>query len=103
MHLVQILLPRTQREEGVAVMTADFAATRAELVEAFDGVTAYLRSPAQGVWTAPDGHVERDEMVMVEVLVDHFDRDWWRAYAARLATRFHQESIHIRSLPAETP
>lgn len=103
MHLVQILLPRTERKGAMAVTTADFADTRAELVEAFDGVTAYLRSPAQGLWTASDGHVERDEMVMVEVLVEHFDRDWWKAYAARLAARFHQESIHIRALPADTP
>jgi hypothetical protein len=101
-HLVQILLPRTRRD-GAAVTTADFADTRAELVEAFEGVTAYLRSPAQGAWTAPDGHVEQDEMVMVEVLVDHFDREWWRAYAVILAARFQQESIHIRTLPAEMP
>jgi hypothetical protein len=102
MHLVQILLPRTQRE-GVAVMSSGFAETRAELVDAFDGVTAYLRSPAQGVWAAPDGRVEHDEMVMIEVLVDHFDRAWWRTYAATLAARFHQESIHIRALSVETP
>ena len=85
-------------------MTAtEFALTRAELVEAFSGVTAYLRSPAQGAWTAPDGRIERDEMVMVEVLVDDFDRAWWKAYAATLATRFDQASIHIRALAAETP
>jgi hypothetical protein len=40
---------------------------------------------------------------MVQVLVDHFNRDWWKAYAVTLADRFHQESIHIRALPAETP
>jgi len=85
------------------VTDVDFAQTRAELVEAFDGVTAYLRSPAQGAWTAPDGRVERDEMVMVEVLVETFDRSWWRAYAERLTKRFRQEAIHIRALPAETP
>ena len=42
------------------VQDASFARTRAELVEAFDGVTAYLRSPAQGLWTAPDGSGERE-------------------------------------------
>jgi hypothetical protein len=40
---------------------------------------------------------------MVEVLVDRFDRAWWRAYADRLAARFEQEEIHIRALLAETP
>jgi hypothetical protein len=99
-YLIQILLPRTP---GPRNQDAQFAQTRAELVEAFDGVTAYLRAPAQGAWTAPDGRVERDEMVMVEVLAPSFDRQWWRAYAATLAERFDQEEIHIRAIAAETP
>jgi hypothetical protein len=100
MHLVQILLPASgrAREHG-----ARFLETRRELVEKFDGVTAYARSPAQGLWTAPDGRVEHDEMLMVEVLAETFDRGWWRAYAVILARRFDQESIHIRALPADVP
>ena len=101
MYLVQILLPRTTDE--ARVQDSKFADTRAELVATFDGVTAYLRAPVQGLWTAPDGRVERDEMVMVEVLTETFDRTWWRAYAETLARRFGQQSIHIRALPAETP
>ena len=89
--------------EGEAVDGSLFAQTRAELVEEFDGVTAYLRSPAQGAWTATDGRVELDEMVMVEVFTETFDRGWWRTYAAKLAERFRQEEIHIRALPAERP
>ena len=99
MYLIQVLLPRTSDKDN----DARFAHTRAELVEAFDGVTAYLRSPAQGAWTAPDGRVERDDVVMVEVLIETFDRDWWRAYAGKLARRFDQEAIHIRALHADTP
>jgi hypothetical protein len=100
--LIQILLPRVGAK-GERAKDADFALTRAELLEAFDGVTAYLRSPAQGAWAAPDGRVEQDEVVMVEVLTESFDRDWWRRYAARLARRFAQQEIHVRALPAETP
>ena len=100
--VVQILLPRGGggHTEG---RDADFAHTRAELVERYEGVTAYLRSPAQGAWTAPDGRVEDDEVVMIEVVVDTFDRAWWREYGERLARRFRQEAIHIRALPAEIP
>jgi hypothetical protein len=100
--LVQVLVPRRSggNEES---RDADFAQTRAELVERYDGVTAYLRSPAQGAWTGPDGRVERDEVVMIEVVTDSFDRAWWRAYATKLAGRFQQEAIHIRALPAEIP
>lgn len=97
-----MLLPRTGRD-GRPLDDSVFAQTRAELVDAFEGVTAYLRSPAQGAWVAPDGRVERDDVVMVEVLTDAFDRAWWRAYAETLARRFRQEAIHIRALPALTP
>jgi hypothetical protein len=99
MHLVQILLPVTQGD--TAGRDARFRATRAELVAKYEGVTAYVRSPAQGLWTAPDGRVERDEMMMVEVLVETFDRAWWREYADTLAARFEQQEIHIRALVAE--
>jgi hypothetical protein len=55
MYLVQILLPRSSRREPLP--DAAFATTRAELVEAFGGVTAYVQSPAQGVWVAPSGRL----------------------------------------------
>ena len=100
MHLIQILLPR---KSGDPASDGRFAATRAELVEKFDGVTAYLRAPAQGAWVAPDGRVAVDEMVMVEVLASAFDRAWWRAYATTLAGRFDEQEIHVRALPAEMP
>jgi hypothetical protein len=100
--LVQILLPH-RRDGNTEAGDAGFTQTRAELVERYDGVTAYLRSPALGAWTGPDGHVERDEVVMIEVVIETFDRAWWRAYATRLAARFQQEVIHIRVLPVEVP
>ena len=83
-------------------MTA-LAETRRELVDQFNGVTAYLRSPAKGLWTAPDGHTEADDVVMVEVVTDTFDRGWWRTYSALLAQRFAQDTIHVRALTVEMP
>jgi hypothetical protein len=53
MVLVQLLLPTG--DGGDRAMTA-LAETRRELVDRFKGVTAYVRSPAKGLWTAPDGH-----------------------------------------------
>ena len=64
-------------------------------------MTAYLRSPAKGIWTAPDGHTEQDDVVMVEVVTDHFDRAWWRTYSAKLAKRFAQDAMHVRAMPIE--
>ena len=97
MVLIQLLLPATGvvRADGLASL----ALTRRELAERFNGLTAYLRSPAKGWWTAPDGHTEQDDVVMVEVVTETFDREWWRTYAATLAARFDQKSIHVRAVP----
>jgi hypothetical protein len=100
MVLIQLLLPTGA--SGDPAMTA-LAQTRRELVDRFKGVTAYVRSPAKGLWTAPDGHTEADDVVMVEVVADTFDRTWWRTYAATLAERFAQDTIHVRALPVQMP
>ena len=99
MVLIQLLLPTSAAVNADGL--APLAETRRELTERFNGLTAYLRSPAKGWWTAPDGHAEQDDVVMVEVVTDTFDRPWWRAYAAILAARFGQESIHLRAVPVE--
>lgn len=95
MHLIQLLLP--VKSGGDAAI----ARTRDELVEIWEGVTAYVRSPARGAWISPDGRAEHDDVVMVEVLVPALDRDWWRRYRDTLAGRFGEQEIHIRILPAE--
>jgi hypothetical protein len=94
MVLIQLLLPTNGAvaAEGLAPL----ARTRQELAERFNGLTAYVRSPAKGWWTAPDGHTEHDDVVMVEVVTDAFDRRWWPGYAATLAERFGQDTIHLR-------
>lgn len=97
MVLIQLLLPTN----AAAGHLAPLAETHRELAARFNGLTAYLRSPAKGLWTAPDGHTEQDDVVMVEVVTDRFDRAWWRTYAATLTKRFGQESIHVRALSLE--
>jgi hypothetical protein len=99
MVLIQLLLP-TSGAAGAEDL-APLAETRRELAARFSGVTAYLRSPAKGSWTALDGHTEQDDVVMVEVVTDTFDRAWWRTYEAKLAARFGQESIHLRAVPVD--
>ena len=97
MHLIQLLLPVKAGSEK------KIAQTREELVEKFEGVTAYDRTPAKGAWVAPGGQEEHDDVIMVEVLVDALDREWWRRYGDELASRFGEEKIHIRFIPAEVP
>jgi hypothetical protein len=99
MVLIQVLLPTNGATPADGL--APLAQTRAELAKRFHGLTAYLRSPAKGLWTAPDGHTEQDDVVMVEVVTDSFDRGWWRTYAATLAERFRQDSIHVRAVSVD--
>ena len=68
MVLIQLLLPTSGAASADAL--APLAKTRRELADRFTGVTAYVRSPAKGLWTAPDGQIEQDDVVMVEVVTD---------------------------------
>jgi hypothetical protein len=99
-HLIQILLPIHARD-GTAMPGDMFARVRSELTERFGGVTAYSRSPATGLWKKDDEAIERDQVIMVEVVVDVFDRDWWAGYREQLETRFGQEEVHARALAME--
>jgi hypothetical protein len=101
MFLIQLLLP-TRSPAGETFQDDLLRMTRAELIEHFGGLTAYLRSPASGAWTSPDGKVEEDSVVMIEVVADTFDKPWWRGYAETLKRRFAQESLHVRATEVET-
>jgi hypothetical protein len=51
MVLIQVLLPT--KSATPADDLAPLAQTRAKLARRFRGLTAYLRSPAKKLWTAP--------------------------------------------------
>ena len=99
-HLVHLLLPLRTRT-GAEVSPEHFAAVRSELTERFGGVTAYTRSPATGLWKSSDAEVQRDQVIMIEVVVDVFDREWWAQYRERLEVAFDQEEIHARATAIE--
>ena len=99
-RLVQLLLP-LYGKDGEALAQDLFAETRAELTEKCGGVTAYMRAPAKGLWKAPDGKVERDDVVIFEVMVDSIDKPWWGEYRQRLQKRFRQDELVIRAIPME--
>ena len=102
MVLVQLLLPTTiPGRPGSSYVPEALAMTRGELTAKFHGTTAYLRSPAKGTWAGSGGEVEHDEVVMVDIVTDRFDREWWRRYVSILAERFRQDTIHVRALPVE--
>jgi hypothetical protein len=99
-YLVQLLLPLYDNA-GRRHPHEQFARVRDELTARYGGVTAYLRSPAQGTWTAASGEIDRDEVVMCEVMVGNLDRPWWANYRQALERRFGQEELVVRATPLE--
>ena len=100
MFLVEFLLP-THDNHGAAFPKDEFDRVRRELTERFGGVTAFMRSPAMGLWADDKGQVRRDDLVTFEVMVETLDRDWWRQYREQLARRFRQQEIVMRASSVE--
>jgi hypothetical protein len=98
MELFQIVLPLYDNA-GAKLSRALFTETLADLTNKFGGATAFTRSPAEGFWEKPDGGLQRDDVIVVEVLVAERDDAWWPAYKAQLEKRFQQDTILIRALP----
>jgi hypothetical protein len=94
-HLIQILLPLADNE-GVPFPQALLRQVQAELAGRFGGLTAYGRAPAKGVWTH-DGQRQADDIIVVEVMADRLDEEWWRAFRRRLEGLLRQEKIVVRA------
>jgi hypothetical protein len=99
MHIVEIFLPLTDNQ-GDAFGAEMFGKVRAELVERFGGLTAFTRSPAEGLWE-DEGEVTRDEIVIFEVMAQEIDRGWWADYRRRLEEMFAQDAIVVRAREVE--
>lgn len=99
MYVVEILLP-LRDNEGRRFDQALYGKVREELVERFGGLTAFTRSPAEGLWEE-GGERSRDEIVLFEVMTDALDRPWWRRFRARLQSDFRQEELVVRAQETE--
>ena len=95
MHLVQILLP-VRDNTGFPFEQSHFEAVAGTLSKKFGGVTAYNRAPAEGRWEA-SGTTQHDEVLVMEVMVDGLDKDWWAVFRRNLEEIFRQEQIIARA------
>ena len=98
--LVQIILPLYDNEHH-AFSPTEYVQVRRELTDRFGGVTAYTRAPAEGFWEDAEGCTHRDDVVIVEVMTDTLERDWWSTYGQELARRFAQDELIVRALAFE--
>jgi hypothetical protein len=90
MHLVQLLLPLVAERDT-------FDEVMHELTERFGGVTAYTRAPATGRWKNPSAGTERDDIIVVEVMVEELDKPWWARYRRALEERLRQKELVVRA------
>ena len=96
MHLVQLLLPLND-SLGQPYGDEVLRTINATLASQFGGVTAFLRSPAKGRWI--NNHkVERDDVVVVEVMASILDHAWWASFRSKLENTLDQKEIVLRAL-----
>ena len=100
MHLIQILLPLYDNE-GAAFPREHYVDVRRHMTDRFGGVTTYSRAPAQGFWKN-EGRIERDEIVVFEVMAPELDRPWWFDYRRSLERLFNQSQILLRAHEVDT-
>ena len=100
MHLVELFLP-LRDNAGKAFPRAFYDDVRSQLAEVHGGVTAFTRAPATGLWEDDEGDVQRDEVVLFEVMVEQLDHGWWRQYRTRLERRFRQDEVLVRATLVE--
>lgn len=95
MYLVELFLPLTTNE-NFEIEDGTFHEIQSELVDKFGGLTMYSRAPARGLYQTKEG-VEHDDVVVIEVMTDTLDTEWWKEHRKRLETKLHQEEILIRA------
>jgi len=95
MFLVQILLPLAGND-GAPFPEELIRGIREQLVGEFGGLTAYGRAPAQGIW-AHDGVRQKDDIAVVEVMVQQLDQAWWRQFRLGLERDLAQQSVIVRA------
>ncbi len=99
MYLIQLLLPLHDNEKR-SFPSEHFHTVRTELTRRFGGVTAFLRAPATGLWAEDEG-INRDDVVMFEIIADRLDKEWWREYRVHLQHVFKQKEVLIWSTSVE--
>ena len=97
MRLIQLFLPLFGSHRH-KIPQSDFNRTLLELNSRFGGATAYVHSPATGLWKKGRGRTERDHIILVEVIVRQFQYSWWKTYRQTLERRFDQEELHVRTM-----
>ncbi len=99
MYLIQLFLPLYD-QQGSDFPNEYYRVVRDFLTERFGGITTYSRAPAKGFWKE-EGTVQRDDIIVFEVMIQDLDRKWWDNYRKSLEAHFHQDEILVRAQGVE--
>ena len=95
-YLIELFLPLFD-DRGRKLPARLYEDVRRQLVDRFGGMTAHLRAPATGLWRANGkDRVERDVLIIYEVMVPRLKRRWWSSYRRELEETFQQQEVLVR-------
>jgi hypothetical protein len=94
MYLIQFLLPLHDNDKQ-SFPKDYFDTVRQTLTDRFGGVTAFLRSPASGLWKESDEEFAQDKVVMFEVISSELEGEWWNGYRIELQDKFSQDEVLV--------
>lgn len=95
MQIIELFLP-LDTGSGVPVEVEVIEGIVKGLADRFGGATTFTREPASGLWKR-ETTIERDRLIVVEVVVDQIDDKWWSGYRKRLEEVLDQERVMIRA------
>lgn len=97
MYIIEVFLP-LDTGKGVPVPRETIEGLVAGLADRFGGATAFTREPAEGLWKSPTT-MQVDRIIIVEVVVETVDAEWWKTYKGLLELEFDQDQVMIRVSP----
>ncbi|MCO6389347.1 hypothetical protein [Aliihoeflea sp. 40Bstr573] len=100
MQIVEVFLP-LDTGSGVPIDPDVIEGIIGGLADRFGGATAFTRAPAEGLWKET-GSIEKDRILIIEVMVDELDEAWWKTYRSRLEAEFEQDEVMIRVTSCRT-
>jgi hypothetical protein len=100
MYLLQIFLP-LKNNHGIDFPAEHYTQLTGYLTEKYQGLTAYTRSPAIGLWKQDKSKTVKDEIVIFEVMTNNLNVAELKLLKEDLEKKFKQQEIVIRSFTIE--
>ena len=100
MEIVEVFLP-LDTGNGTPIAGEIIEGLVGGLADRFGGATAFTRAPADGLWKQA-GTIKMDRILIIEVMVNDLDEQWWTDYRKKLEDEFEQDEIMIRVTACRT-